>query len=69
MMIAAKSIGLGSCWIGFASVLGMKKEIMKKIGIPDKYHISAALVFGYPDGRNPKPHMRKINSDVINWIE
>jgi len=69
MMLAAHSLGIGSCWIGFASVLGLKKEIMKKIGVPDKYHISAAIVFGYPKGKAERAPIRKVGSDVINWIE
>jgi nitroreductase len=69
MMLAAHSLGLGSCWIGFASILGLKKKIMKKIGVPDKHHISAALIFGYPKGKTGRAPMRKIGSDVIKWIE
>lgn len=69
MMLAAHSLGLGSCWIGFASVLGLKKKMMEKIGVPDNHHISAALIFGYPKGKTGRAPMRKIGSDVIKWIE
>lgn len=69
MMLAAHSLDLGSCWIGFASVLGMRKEILKKIGVPDNYHIAAALIFGHPKEKSKKPSIRKVESDIINWIE
>ena len=69
MMLAAHSLGIGSCWIGFASVLGLKKKILHKIGVPDKHHISAAIVFGYPKEKPGRASIRKIGSDIIKWIE
>jgi len=69
MMLAANSMGIGSCWIGFASVLGLNKKNLKNIGIPDNHHISAALIFGYPTEKTIRAPMRKIGSDIIKWIE
>ena len=69
MMIAAHSLGIGSCWIGFASVLGLKKQLLEKIGVPEKHHIAAAIVFGYPKENPGKPSIRRIGSDIIKWIE
>ena len=69
MMLAAHSMGIGSCWIGYASALGLNKKILKKIGIPEKYHISAAIIFGYPKEKNLRASIRKISSDIIKWIE
>jgi nitroreductase len=69
MMLAAHSLGIGSCWIGFASVLGLSQDMLKNIGVPEGYHISAALVFGHPQGKPKRASIRKIESDVINWIE
>ena len=69
MMLAANSIGIGSCWIGFASVLGLNKKILENIGIPDNHHISAAIIFGYPKEKKIRTSIRKIGSDIIKWIE
>ena len=69
MMLAANSIGIGSCWIGFASVLGLNKKILENIGIPDNQHISAAIIFGYPREKKIRASIRKIGSDIIKWIE
>lgn len=69
MMLAANSIGIGSCWIGFASVLGLNKKILENIGIPDNHHISAAIIFGYPREKKIRASIRKIGSDIIKWIE
>ncbi len=69
MMLAAHSLGLGSCWIGFASVLGVKKKAMQKIGAPDDHHIAATLALGYPKEKMKKSPLRKIEADIIKWIE
>lgn len=69
MMLAAHSMGLGSCWIGFASVLGVKKKAMQKIGAPDGYHIAATLALGYPKEKMKKSPLRKVEADIIKWIE
>ena len=68
MMLAAHALGLGSCWIGFASVLGLKKTVLQDIGIPEDYHIAATLIFGHPQG-SLQPPMRNPMADVINWID
>ena len=68
MMLAAHSLGIGSCWIGFASALGLNKKLMEEIGIPKDHHISAAIVFGYPKEEIKRPSIRKIQSDIIKWI-
>lgn len=68
MMLAAHSLNIGSCWIGFAHFLQLNKEWLEKIGVPQDYHISAALVFGHPDGGPPRASLRKPLADVINWI-
>ena len=69
MMLAADSLDLGSCWIGFAHFLGLNKEWMKKIGVPKGFHIAAALVFGHPKKRPSRAPLRKPTADIINWIE
>lgn len=69
MMLAAEALGLGSCWIGFAHFLGLNKKWMRKIGVPQGYHISAALIFGHPEEKTFRAPLRKPHADVINWIE
>ncbi len=67
MMLAAWSMGIGSCWIGFAKFLEGNKKMMEKIGVPEGHHISACLIFGYP-ASVPKPQLRNPMADVIKWI-
>lgn len=68
MMLAAHCLDLGSCWIGFAHFLGLNKQWLQKIGVPERYHISAALVFGHPKEKPSRASLRKPMADIINWI-
>lgn len=50
MLIAAESLGVGSCWIGLAAYGfsgGRKEEFMKKLKIPANYTPFYAVSFGY----------------------
>ena len=69
MMLAAHSLGVGSCWIGLANFLELDKNAIETLEIPEDHHISAALIFGYPEKKNAKPAIRKVTSDIIKWIE
>lgn len=69
MMLAAHSLGIGSCWIGLAHFLSLNKKWLRKIDVPKEYHISAVLVFGHPKGKPPRAPLRKPLADVINWID
>ncbi len=68
MMLAAHALGLGSCWVGFASMLDRRKETLGEIGVPDGHHIAATLTIGHPQG-HPQPPMRNPMADVVNWID
>ena len=66
MMLAAKSLGLGSCWIGFANPLGADEKTLGELKVPKGQRIMAALVFGYPTNEAQKAPPR--NKDVIiSW--
>ena len=67
MMLAAHSMGIGSCWIGFAKFIE-NSEMMKEAGMPEGHHISACLTLGYAKSIS-KASPRKPTSDVIKWIE
>jgi len=57
LMFAAARDGLGTCWIGFGTLI-RDPEIKKEIGLPDNYRIVAPLVLGYPK-TIPAPLERK----------
>ena len=49
-MLAAHSLGLGSCWIGFAKIASeLNSQIKKLIGVNGK--VAGVMALGYPDVR------------------
>lgn len=66
MMLAAHSLGLGSCWIHRAKEEFERpegKEFLKSLGIKGDYEGIGHCVLGYIDGDYPKPHPHK-----DNWV-
>ncbi len=64
MMLAAHSLGIGSCWIHrakeeFETEEG--KEILKKLGIEGDYEGIGHCILGYVDGEEPNAKPRKDN--------
>jgi nitroreductase len=60
MLLAAESLGIGSCWIGFAAFYFNSPERYRKVGIPDGYAVHYAVALGYrPEGAHANPPARK----------
>ncbi len=54
MMLAAYSLGIGSCWIGTAVTLANEPKIKAEFGIPEDHQVHAAIIFGYPKNGFPQ---------------
>ena len=70
MMLAAYSLGLGSCWIHRAKEVFERDEWkawLKEIGIKDECVGIGNLAVGYTDGDYPAP--KGINPDRFVWVE
>ncbi len=65
MFLKAYGMGLGSCFIGFASLLNMKPETLAEVGVPENHELVAPLIFGKP-AEEPAPKPRE--TKVLNWI-
>ncbi|MHA1685667.1 MAG: nitroreductase family protein [Candidatus Heimdallarchaeaceae archaeon] len=49
-MFTALTLGLGTCWIGYAQEFFVRnKKARKKWGIPSKHNVFGVMIVGYPD--------------------
>ena len=68
MMLAAYTLGIGSCWIGTAVGLANEPKVKAGFGVPGDHEVHAAIIFGYPKGGFPKaPEKRP--AQVLKRIE
>lgn len=70
LMLAAHSLGIGSCWIHRAKEEFERpegKEILKSLGIEGEYEGIGHCVLGYFDGEYPKTSPRK--KDWIYYLD
>jgi nitroreductase len=67
MMLAAQSLGISSCWIGFGMPLGSDHDILVELKVPEDYRLMVPLIFGYPvkDIQTAPPRKEDV---IFNWI-
>jgi len=65
IMLAAHSLGLGSCWVGFGSMVTEDSEIIKLLELSDDEKIYGPIVIGYPKVY-PDPPQKK--EPRVKWI-
>ncbi|MEA2036903.1 MAG: nitroreductase family protein [Nanoarchaeota archaeon] len=69
MMLAARSLDIGSCWVGFADmVINRDTVLMEELGVPKNHKIVGHLIFGYPIKFPETAFERKEKADVIKWL-
>jgi nitroreductase len=59
MMLAAYTLGIGSCWIGTAVPAANDSNIKARLGIPEYLDVHVAVIFGYPKGGFPKAPLKR----------
>ncbi len=62
MVIAAWTLGVGSCWIGAFD----EKRVKESLKIPDKWKVVALITLGYP-AEEPKPKNKKSFEDLFSF--
>jgi nitroreductase len=67
IVLAAQSLGLGTCWVGFSKLLGSSKEWCARLGVGEPYEISEAITVGYPVGDTT--HLIERETHEIAWFE
>jgi nitroreductase len=70
MLIAAESLGIGSCWIGMIAILAASKNIeeyAKRLKLPAGYVLQFGMTLGYNASGNPDAPERR--PDLVSFIE
>jgi nitroreductase len=70
IMIAAHSLGLGSCWINQpGAVCGVPgfRALLSELGVPENYKVYACLCLGYPVRAGTTLPDRV--QDVVNYVD
>jgi len=67
MMLAGRSLGIGSCFIGLALQLGSDDVTLEDLKVPKDHRLIAPLIFGYPvkDIQTAPPRREDV---ILNWI-
>ena len=67
MMLAARSLGIGSCWVGFGLPLDSDPDTRQELSVPGGYRLMVPLIFGYPtkDIQTAPPRDEDV---ILNWI-
>jgi nitroreductase len=65
MMLAAQSLGIGSCWVKFGSMVTDNAEIVQGLELQPNEKIYGPILLGYPK-ETPKPPAKK--DPLVRWI-
>lgn len=64
-MLAAHSLGIGTCWIGSAKIAEGNPELLSELKVPDGWHIVAPIIFGI---KAEEPDTPPKNEPEITWL-
>jgi nitroreductase len=65
MMLAAYSLGLGSCWVGFGSMVTDDAEVRNILELNEDETIFGPILIGYPKSVPERPYKRE---PKVKWI-
>ncbi len=65
IMLSAYSLGLGSCWVAFGSLITDNEEITKSLELKEGEKIFGPILVGYPKGDTVSPDKKP---PIVKWI-
>lgn len=69
IMIAATSLGLGSCYVGFGAMVKGDADVVQALELKDDERIYGPIVLGYPKDEDALAFVRpKKEKPVVKWI-
>jgi len=66
IVLAAHSLGLGTCWMSFIEVISRDKKWKKRFGIRYPYKLMTSIAVGFPKG-NPDGTVQR-ETQAIDWF-
>jgi nitroreductase len=66
MMVAAKSLGIGSCWVYFGQLPVKEPEVSAALELKDGEKVYGPILLGYPQEGLPPAAPRK--APIVKWI-
>jgi nitroreductase len=66
IFLKAYELGLGTCYMGYMSLLSRKPDVLRKAGVPEGYQLMVPLVLGYP--KNKQGPGKRNNPNILKWI-
>jgi nitroreductase len=67
IVLAAQSLGLGTCWVGFSKFLNESPEWCERLGVEEPYEVAEAITVGYPVGDTT--HLVPRETHETAWFE
>lgn len=69
IMLAAYSLGLGSCYVGFGSMVKGNSEVVQALELKDNERIYGPILLGYPKDMPEADALRwKKKGPTVKWI-
>lgn len=65
MMLAAHSLGVGSCWVGFGSLVTEDDEVKRILDLKEDEAIFGPILLGYSEGHPERPQKRE---PAVKWV-
>ena len=66
IMLAAHSLGIGSCWVGYGLLALQDEEVKQALELKDDEQVFGPILLGYPKGGFPKAPRKKVAT--VKWI-
>ena len=67
IVLAAQSIGLGTCWIGFSRLLSSNAALMETLGVAPPFELAEAICVGYPIGNPTQQTVSRQTHQIVWW--
>lgn len=67
IIMAAHSLGLGTCWVGFAKFLNGDKQLARQLGAEWPFEIIEGICIGYAIGEPMQNHISRQTHEIAWW--